>query len=59
MKCSRCNGFMLHEQYQEGTDRFLAFRCVLCGDVLDEIILHHRYRRRRDVIRNVIEKTGI
>lgn len=45
--CARCKGHMVHDEW---TDRpsdnapsaFWAFRCIQCGDVIDEVILRHR-----------------
>lgn len=45
--CARCNGHMVHDAW---TDRpsdipssaLWAFRCIQCGDVIDEVILRHR-----------------
>ena len=59
MKCPKCDGFMLYEEYQDGTERFLAWRCIICGEVYDEIILSHKLRVKRGVMKKVREKAGI
>lgn len=47
MRCHRCDGLMMVEQYGDpsepgGTARFEAFHCMLCGEILDAVILHNR-----------------
>jgi hypothetical protein len=32
---------MIHD----GGSRTIALRCILCGDVIDRVILHHRHHR--------------
>jgi len=50
MHCPRCHGLMVKETYYDLVDcrliggMFEGWRCLNCGNVLDEIILaHHRY----------------
>ncbi len=49
MNCLRCNSPMFLEVYDDqlGTQgqRFPAMHCVLCGDIVDPVILAHRRRR--------------
>lgn len=47
--CPRCGGLMVAEpcvDYLDSTGHydFLARRCVLCGEVVDPVILRNRYR---------------
>ena len=47
MTCERCNGLMVREQIfdLQGRSRNLCvdgYRCLLCGDVVDTLILEHR-----------------
>jgi late competence protein required for DNA uptake (superfamily II DNA/RNA helicase) len=42
MKCPRCNGFMIYERYQDMLEVFYAWRCVICGEVLDDVVLKNR-----------------
>lgn len=47
MNCPRCNGYMMHDDYLDLQDqtsqcRFSAWRCLICGEVLDPVILKHR-----------------
>lgn len=50
MRCSRCNSFTVQEifvdyQNDSGSMSFLGHRCVICGDVVDPMILRHRAGR--------------
>jgi len=50
MRCSRCGGLMVIEQcfdFRDDTGHldFLARRCVLCGEVIDPVILQNRRRQ--------------
>ena len=47
--CTRCSGQMTHElcidiQSDSGRTNFWAFRCIQCGDIVDEVILQNRSR---------------
>ena len=48
MKCYRCKGLMVKDRLYDlyGTHVHLdAWRCVVCGDMLDAVILHNRMDR--------------
>jgi hypothetical protein len=47
MKCPRCAGLMMQDDFldlqdEAGQCRFVAWRCLICGEVLDSVILKHR-----------------
>ncbi len=47
MKCPRCTGLMMQDDYLDLQDEagqcwFSAWRCLICGEVLDPLILKHR-----------------
>ncbi len=45
MKCSRCGGFMYYEKFvSQEIDEFSGWRCVTCGEIVDEVILKNRAR---------------
>lgn len=49
MTCERCNGLMVREQIvdlqgQSSSLCIEGYRCLLCGDVVDSLILEHRNR---------------
>jgi hypothetical protein len=45
MRCNRCAGLRVQELMLDGGMRATAYRCVLCGDLVDEKILYHREGR--------------
>ena len=40
--CQRCHGWMAFEKFYNSTSFFFGWRCVICGDILDPVILLHR-----------------
>jgi hypothetical protein len=42
MKCRRCSGFMANERFYGPGEPFLGWRCVLCGEIFDPLILQNR-----------------
>ncbi|MGQ9645180.1 MAG: hypothetical protein ACUVWO_01410 [Thermodesulfobacteriota bacterium] len=46
MKCSRCHGSMSYELFQSQEGRFWGWRCLLCGEIVDEMVLENRQRPR-------------
>jgi len=46
MECTRCAGLRVPEIIYEGGSRVFALRCVLCGDIIDRVIVLNRQRPR-------------
>lgn len=42
MRCYRCGGAMTYEKFYGSHDSFTGWRCIMCGEVLDEVILENR-----------------
>ncbi len=47
MDCPRCNGLMAQDNFMDlkdeaGQCRFVAWHCLICGEVLDPVILKNR-----------------
>jgi len=42
MRCQRCNAVMVHERYYGPGDPFWGWRCMLCGNISDPMILENR-----------------
>jgi hypothetical protein len=42
MKCHRCGGVMVYERFYGPQEHFLGWRCVLCGEIIDRVILDNR-----------------
>jgi len=47
VQCTRCSGPQVPEVIRDGGTKTLALRCILCGDVIDGVILYHRRLRAR------------
>ena len=48
MKCYRCNGFMVYERFYGEEGAFAAWRCVVCGEIIDHVILKNRYGQKQE-----------
>jgi len=48
MKCHRCNGRMVYEQFYSEEGDFAGWRCIVCGDIVDEVILKNRFGMHRN-----------
>ena len=64
MKCHRCSGLMIYQDFYSADDHFEGWRCIGCGEIVDEVVLKNRkwmkvVRQSRvkgeDVIRDVNE----
>ena len=42
MKCARCHGKMYAEKFYSQNGAFHGWRCLICGDIIDPVILLHR-----------------
>jgi hypothetical protein len=42
MKCRRCGSVMVFERFYGPGEDFLGWRCISCGEILDEVILENR-----------------
>jgi ribosomal protein S27E len=42
MKCHRCGSVMVYERFYGPHEHFLGWRCVLCGEIIDQVILENR-----------------
>lgn len=49
MHCQRCSGRMAFEKYYGQNSSFFGWHCVMCGDVLDPVILLHRLTQDANV----------
>jgi len=46
MTCIRCGGMMVYEKFYCHEDNFLGWRCILCGEIVDQLILENRLGQR-------------
>ncbi len=42
MKCHRCGGAMIYERCYGGDGRFWGWKCLICGEIVDGLILENR-----------------
>jgi hypothetical protein len=42
MKCHRCGSVMVFERFYGPDEHFSGWRCILCGEILDQVILENR-----------------
>jgi len=42
MKCNRCGSAMVYERFYGPDEHFLGWRCILCGEIVDQLILDNR-----------------
>jgi hypothetical protein len=41
-RCSRCGGNMIHESFFGPNEQFTGLKCIICGEVIDPVILRNR-----------------
>ncbi len=45
MNCSRCSGLMAYEKFSgPEIEDFFGWRCISCGEIIDEVIFKNRTR---------------
>ncbi len=49
MCCHRCGGRMIFEKYYDLNSIFYGWRCVMCGEIIDPVILLHRLSQDADL----------
>ena len=42
MKCRRCSSVMVYERFYGPHEHFSGWRCILCGEIIDQVILENR-----------------
>jgi len=50
MKCPRCSKSMIRESYYVDFEMFSGWKCIMCGEVLDPVILNNRRLSRQHEI---------
>lgn len=48
-RCQRCGGKMIFEKFYDVNSVFFGWHCVICGDILDPVILLHRLSQDADI----------
>jgi DNA-directed RNA polymerase subunit RPC12/RpoP len=42
VRCDRCTGIMVHEIFFGLHEYFWGWRCIICGEIIDPVILENR-----------------
>lgn len=42
MRCHRCSNLMVYERFYGVDEHYSGWRCVLCGEIIDQIIARRR-----------------
>jgi hypothetical protein len=45
MKCHRCGSVMVYKRFYGLDEHFFGWRCILCGEIIDQVILENRQRK--------------
>jgi len=45
-KCLRCRGAMIYDKFYGPHEQFWAWKCLICGEVVDPVILQNRQLMR-------------
>jgi hypothetical protein len=46
MKCYRCSSNMIYEKFFGPQEHFWGWRCIFCGEIIDQVILENRKSSR-------------
>jgi late competence protein required for DNA uptake (superfamily II DNA/RNA helicase) len=49
MICNRCGGRMISEKFYDLSSIFYGWHCVICGEILDPVILLHRLSQNAEL----------
>jgi hypothetical protein len=49
MCCHRCGGRMISEKFYDISNIFFGWHCVICGEILDPVILLHRLSKNANL----------
>ena len=49
MRCQRCGGRMNFEKFYDIYNVFFGWHCIICGEILDPVILLHRLSQDADL----------
>jgi hypothetical protein len=42
VKCYRCGSAMIYEKFYGPHEHFLGWKCIFCGEIIDQVILENR-----------------
>lgn len=41
-KCRRCGGALIYDKFYGTCEQFWGWRCLICGEIVDPVILENR-----------------
>jgi DNA-directed RNA polymerase subunit RPC12/RpoP len=47
ISCPRCGGVMVYEKFYGNAEFFFGWRCILCGEIVDQVIQENRLIQAR------------
>ena len=50
MKCDRCGRAMAYEQFFGNQEHFWGWRCIFCGEIVDDVILENRQWLKKGIV---------
>ena len=50
MKCCRCGRAMAYEQFYGSQEHFWGWRCIFCGEIVDDVIMENRQWLKKGVV---------
>jgi len=53
MKCLRCNSIMIYDKFYGLQEYFWGWKCVICGEIVDQVILENRQWVRMGRVLNI------
>jgi hypothetical protein len=56
LRCSCCGGNMVYESFFGLNEQFTGLKCIICGDVIDPVILQNREQMKRGQRMNLLEE---
>ena len=51
-RCHRCRGIMLYDKFYGHQEQFWGWKCVICGEIVDPVILENRQLMRTGQVIN-------
>jgi hypothetical protein len=42
MRCPRCNNGMIYDKFYGHFDSFWGWKCLICGELVDQVVLENR-----------------
>ncbi|MBM4324848.1 MAG: hypothetical protein FJ115_14910 [Deltaproteobacteria bacterium] len=46
VRCFRCGRMMVFEKFYGLQEHFFGWRCIYCGEIVDQVILENRFERK-------------